>query len=73
MSPKARKSQKMDPNDIISFVRAHEDPAVTAAEIADKFDATPAGARYRLQQLKESGEIAEKRVGASAKIWYLKG
>ena len=63
----------MHPEEIIEFVREHKDPAVTAAEIADEFGATPSGVRYRLDQLKEEGEIKEKRVGASAKVWYIAG
>jgi predicted ArsR family transcriptional regulator len=62
--------QKLNPNDLLSFARKHEEPVVTASEIAEEFDVTPKAARYRLNQLAEQGRIRGKTVGASAKVWY---
>jgi predicted transcriptional regulator len=67
------RDKKMSNDDILSFVRAHEDPCVTAGEIAEEFDATNGAVNYRLKKLEEDGRIAKKDAGASAKVWYLKG
>lgn len=58
---------------IISFIRGYKDPCVTAGEVAEYFGVTNEAANYRLGKLREAGEIVEKRVGASAKVWYLAG
>ena len=65
--------QKMHPDEVISFVQHHDDPGVTASEVAEEFNVTPRAARYRLQQLDERNEVYGKTVGASAKIWFPKG
>jgi len=57
---------------ILNFVRNHEDPCVTATEIADEFSVTNEAVHYRLNQLKEKEKIQDKYVGASAKVWYTK-
>lgn len=69
-SKSTEKVQKMHPNDVLAFVRGHKDPGVTASEVAEEFEVTPRGARYRLKQLEERGKIYGKTVGASAKIWF---
>lgn len=56
---------------ILSFVRDHEDPCVTAGEVATHFGVTNEAANYRLNKLKRQAKIVEKRVGSSAKVWYL--
>jgi predicted ArsR family transcriptional regulator len=58
-------------DNIVNFVREHEDPCVTASEIADAFGISNAGARWRLKRLKKRGKLRDKKVGASAKVWYL--
>lgn len=65
------KVQKLDPMDVITFLREHEQPVVTAGEVAEEFDVTPSAARYRLNQLGDQGRVRGKKVGASAKVWYL--
>jgi len=62
--------KKMDPDEILCFLREHDDPALTASEVAGEFDVTPSAARYRLGQLEEEGRVRGKKVGASSKIWY---
>lgn len=68
-----KQEQKVTYDNIISFIREHEDPCVTASEIASEFDMTNQGANYRLDQLKKRGEVEEKVAGASAKVWYALG
>ena len=63
----------MDEDAIMNFVRNHEDPCVTAGEIAAEFGVTNEAVNYRLQQLAEEGRLRDKKVGASAKVWYLTG
>jgi len=58
---------------IVKFARAHDDPCITAGEIATQFDISNEAANYRLQQLRERGEMVDKQVGASAKVWFIKG
>jgi len=65
--------QKMHPDEVRNFVRQHDDPGVTAGEIADAFGVTRAAARYRLNQLEDREQVYGKTVGASAKIWFPKG
>lgn len=68
-----RRVQKMSPDEVCSFVREHEDPVVTAGEVADEFDVTPKAARYRLNQLESDGDVARKKIGAAAVAWYPRG
>jgi predicted ArsR family transcriptional regulator len=63
----------MDIDEVDRFLRRHEEPCVTAKEVAEYFDVTPRAARYRLGQLVEEGRAGGKNVGASAKVWYAKG
>ncbi|MBX0326073.1 hypothetical protein EGH21_23990 [Halomicroarcula sp. F13] len=56
---------------ILQFVRTHDDPCVTAGEVAEEFNITNEAANYRLMKLCDREEIAEKRVGSSAKVWYI--
>jgi len=58
---------------IVKFARDHDDPCVTAGEIAEAFDVSNEAANYRLRRLKERGELEDKSVGASAKVWYVVG
>jgi repressor of nif and glnA expression len=63
----------MHPDEVLSFVREHEDPVVTAGEVAERFNVTSRAARYRLAQLDERGQVRGKKVGGSAKVWYATG
>lgn len=62
--------KKMTYENLIKFVRNHEEPCVTASEVAAEFGVTNSAANYRLKELKQRGKIQDKEVGASAKIWY---
>lgn len=63
-------NRKMTYEAIVQFVRTHDDPCVTAGEIADAFGVTNEAAHYRLKRLKEREKLEDKKVGASAKVWY---
>lgn len=65
--------KKMHPDEVVAFIVSHDDPGVTAGEIAAEFDASRAGARYRLNALEEEGRVYGKEVGSSAKIWFPSG
>jgi transposase-like protein len=61
---------KMTSDEVLTFVREHHDPCVTASEVAEEFGVTSEAANYRLQQLRERGNVGEKQAGSSAKVWY---
>jgi len=61
---------KMTLEEILEFVRAHNEPCVDAGDVAEEFDVTREAAVYRLDQLEDAGEVQQKVVGSSAKIWY---
>lgn len=42
---------------ILQFVREHEDPCITAGEIAEAFDVTNEAANYRLKKLRDKGKL----------------
>lgn len=56
--------------EILKFLREKDEPVVTASEVAKEFGVTNEAANYRLKQLKQEGKVKEKKVGASAKVWY---
>lgn len=65
--------KEMTDDKLISFIRHHEDPVVTATEIATAFEMTNQGVNYRLKKLEKNGNAASKTVGASARVWYVPG
>ena len=58
---------------IISFMRDHKELCVTAGEVAEEFDITSQAASWRLDKLKQKGDVNDKVAGSSAKVWYLRG
>ncbi len=58
---------------IVKFIRNHEEPCVTASDIAEYFGKTNNAVHYRLGQLMDADRVREKEVGASAKVYYLLG
>lgn len=58
---------------ILQFIRAHEEPCITATEIAEQFGVTNSAVHYRIGQLEDSNKIRAKDVGASATVYYLTG
>lgn len=67
---RSEKSGEFTNESIMKFVRDHEEPCITAGEIAERFGVTNGAVHYRLDQLMESGEIRAKEVGASATVYY---
>jgi len=72
-APISKNTREFTNMNILKFIRAHEDPCVTASEIAAEFGVTNEAVNYRLNKLKRKGRVTDKTVGASAKIWYAKG
>jgi len=66
-------TKKMDLDEVLSFVQAHEEPCVASNDIAEHFDVSQKAARYRLGQLVERGDIQRKDVGARGAVWYSLG
>jgi len=65
-------SPRLTNDGIVQFVREHEEPCVTAGEIADFFDVTNGAVHYRLKDL-VGEELRAKEVGASATVFYAVG
>jgi len=63
---------KMTDNEIKQFIREHRDRAVTASEIAEEFGVTTQAVNYRLNKLREQGEVVKKKVGSAAAVWWVK-
>lgn len=64
---------KMTDSEILNFMRTHEDPVVTATEIAEEFSVTNGAVRYRLEKLERVGKVRPKEAGSSAVVWYITG
>ena len=60
----------MHPDEVLSFVRKHEDPCVTASEVVEEFDVTQRAANYRLKQLVKESKLESKTAGAAAKVYW---
>jgi len=58
---------------IMTFIREHDDPGVTVAEVADGVDSlNREKAKYRLKKLARQDRVYKKKTGASAAIWFPK-
>lgn len=57
---------------IVEFVREHEDPVVTATELAEYFDVTRQAVNYRLDKLDDDSALESKQIGASAIGYYVR-
>lgn len=62
-------------DEIIQFIRDHDDPGVTIAEVDAAFDKIKDhdAAKYRMQKLESQGRVYKKKTGASSAIWFPKG
>jgi len=67
---KTKNNTGFDNRTVLSFVREHEEPCITASEISEHFGVTNTAVHYRLGQLIEDGELCRKDVGASATVFY---
>jgi len=67
-----KKFRKMQPEDVLSFIRRHDEPVVTASDVADALGGKRRLAHRRLKQLEEAGRLRSKKTGGRSKVWYLK-
>ena len=58
------------PERVLEVLREDDDPVLTAKEVGDRLNCTSEAARQRLHELKDSGEVKTKTVGARARIWW---
>jgi len=65
------RSKTMSDEEIIETIRSHPDEVVTAPEVAEEIDMTPAGVLKRLDQLAEEGVVTKKKVGSRAVVWWV--
>lgn len=56
--------------EILTYMESSEDPAFTAAEIADAVGMTVEGVRNRLQELEKQDRIYSKKPGSRTVIWW---
>lgn len=61
-------SQKHTDGEVVAAVRAHA-PAATS-EVATELGVSRQGADYRLRQLRETGHVTSKKIGASL-VWFI--
>lgn len=60
--------------DVLKFVQQNSCPFVTSNDVAEEFaDVSGRTVRERLNDLKQSGQLECRRVGAHAKVWYTDG
>ena len=57
--------------DVVEFMRAHEEPFVTVGDVAEEIGIRTSTAHKRLVEMCELGLIDRKKVGASAVVWWL--
>ena len=60
-------------DDVLAAFQAREDPAepLTATEVADRVDCSRRTALNRLDELADADELASKKVGGRAKVWWV--
>jgi predicted nucleotidyltransferase/biotin operon repressor len=56
---------------VLEAMREASDPVVTASEVAETLGCSTSAARKKLTTLHENGEIARKKVGGRAVVWWL--
>jgi len=57
--------------DYLQAIVSHDDPVVTANEIADARDVTQQAANKELNKLADVGLVDKKKVGSRAVVWWL--
>ncbi|PSQ57417.1 response regulator of citrate/malate metabolism [Halobacteriales archaeon SW_8_68_21] len=58
-------------DNVLAVLRDAEDPVLSAKEVSERMDCSAEAARQRLHDLKDSGMVKTKTVGARARIWWL--
>nr|WP_032073162.1 HTH domain-containing protein [Halorubrum sp. T3]AGI12349.1 hypothetical protein [Halorubrum sp. T3] len=64
---------KVDPEDVVDAIHAHDDPVVTAPELADELPVTSRTVSNRLRELAAGGDVERKDVGGRAVVYWLPG
>lgn len=60
-------------SEVLSFVREHNDPAVSTSEVSKAFPEVSKRTIYnRLEDLRERDQIMKKRIEPKALVWYTK-
>jgi predicted transcriptional regulator len=63
----------LDDETVLEFFRKHDDPALTAPELAEAFDVSNQALNKRLKRLCDAGRLKRKKVGGAAVIYWLCG
>jgi len=58
-------------DELREYIRRHEEPFVTASDIAEKLGVARQTAHKHLQRMHEDGELEKNKIGGSAVIWWL--
>jgi len=64
---------KVDPEDVVAAIHDHDDPVVTATELAENLPVTSRTVTNRLRELAAGGEVERKDVGGRAVVYWLPG
>lgn len=61
------------PEDVLAVFDERDDPSepLTAPEIADTLNASRRTVFDRLEELRDSGDVASKKVGARGRVWWV--
>lgn len=57
--------------EILKLIASAPDPVVTSTELADALDMTQQGAYNRLKSLENQEYVRSRKVGASARVWWI--
>ena len=62
---------RISDDEIISVFRETDDPVLLATDVAEAVGVTPQAINSRLHRLNSEGRLETRKVGASARIWWL--
>ncbi|WP_225935466.1 helix-turn-helix domain-containing protein [Halobaculum magnesiiphilum] len=57
--------------EVLRMIASAPDPVVTSSELAEALDMSQQGAYNRLSSLEENGFVRSRKVGASARVWWI--
>lgn len=58
-------------SELLRLIASAPDPVVTSTELAEALDMSQQGAYNRLRSLEEDGYVRSRKVGASARVWWI--
>jgi predicted ArsR family transcriptional regulator len=64
---------KTPPEKVCYLVATHGEPVVDVSDVYTDMDMTKRGAQERLKKLTEAGYLESKKVGSSARVFWLTG